>query len=203
MTEIKCVLFDIGGVLVNWHMSWITSEISKRFDIKEESMVESFGKYLHELDCGKVNEKTFWKKIASDTKSESLAQTTESLWNTYFTKNAKINNDVLDIAKQIKGSYALGIISNIEEITHKIVRDWKVLDDFQYQFMSYQIGFSKPNSRIYEHVLNSLPYDPQEMIFIDDKPSNVDSAQKSGINAIHFTNHVKLRESLKNLGISI
>jgi len=184
-------------------MSWITSEVSKRFDIKEENVIESFGKYLQELDCGKINEKIFWKKIAEDTNSEHLAQTAESLWNTYFTKNAKINHDVLHLAKQIKESHTLGIISNIEEITHKIVHDWKVLDDFKYQFMSYQIGFSKPDSRIYEHTLNLLPYDPQEIIFIDDKPPNVESAQKSGINAIHFTNHVKLYESLKNLDISI
>lgn len=184
-------------------MSWITSEVSKRFGIQEENVVESFGKHLHELDCGKINEKTFWKKIADDTNSEILAQTAESLWNTYFTKNAKINHDVLHLAKQIKESHALGIISNIEEITHKIVHDWKVLDDFEYQFMSYQIGFSKPDSRIYEHTLNSLPYDSQEIIFIDDKPSNIDSAQKSGISAIHFTNHAKLRESLKNIGVSI
>ena len=203
MTKIKCVLFDIGGVLVNWHMSWITSEVSKRFGIKEENVIESFGKYLHELDCGKINEKLFWKKIAHDTNSEHLAQTTESLWNTYFTKNAKINYDVLTLVKQIKESYTLGIISNIEEITHKIIRDWKVLDDFKHQFMSYQIGFSKPDSKIYEHTLNSLPYAPQEIIFIDDKPHNIESAQKSGIHAIHFTNNAKLRESIKNLGISI
>ncbi len=203
MTKIKCVLFDIGGVLVNWHMSWITSEISQRFGIEEENVTKSFGKHLQELDCGKINEKTFWEKISDDTNSEQLAQTAESLWNTYFTKNAKINYDVLTLAKQLQKSYTLGIISNIEEITHKIVHDWKVLDDFKYHFMSYQIGFSKPDSRIYEHTLNSLPYDSREIIFIDDKPPNIESAQKSGIHAIHFTNHAKLRESLKNLGISI
>lgn len=203
MTKIKCILFDIGGVLVNWHMSWITSEVSQRFDINEEDVVEAFGNYLHELDRGKINEQIFWKKIANYTNSESLGQTSESLWDTYFRKKAKINNDVVNLAKQIKDSYTLGIISNIEEITHGIVHDWNILNDFQYQFMSYKIGFSKPDYRIYEHVIDSLPFEPDELIFIDDRPSNVVSAQKYGINSIHFTNHEKLKESLENLDISL
>lgn len=203
MTEIKCILFDIGGVLVNWHMSWITSEVSNRFEINETDVIEAFGNYLHELDCGKINEQTFWKKIANHTKSNALAQNSDSLWDVYFRKNAKINSDVLNLVRQIKESYTLGIISNIEQITHKIVHDWNVLNDFEYQFMSYKIGFSKPDSRIYEHVIESIPFKPNEMIFIDDKPPNVESAQKSGINSIHFTHSGKLRESLRDLDISL
>ncbi|MDX1595707.1 MAG: HAD family phosphatase [Nitrosopumilaceae archaeon] len=203
MSKIKCILFDIGGVLVDWHMSWITSEIAKRFEINEVDVVESFGNYLPELDCGKIKEKTFWEKIANDTNSSLLAQTTESLWNTYFQKNAKINHDVLSLVSHLKGNYSLGIISNIEEITHKIVHDWSVLDNFTHRFLSYQIGFSKPDVRIYEHVLDSLPFEGQDMVFIDDKPSNVESAQKCGINSIHFTNYAKLRKSLQDLEIEI
>ena len=202
MSKINCILFDIGGVLVNWHMSWITSEVSKRFEIKEETMIESFGHYLPELDCGKINEKTFWKKIANKTNSKSLAQTSESLWNTYFRKNAKINHDVVSLASQLE-DYSLGIISNIEETTHQIVREWHVLDNFEHQFLSYQIGYAKPDLRIYEHVIDSLPFEGQEIVFIDDRPSNVDSAQKCGINSIYFTNYPKLRKALHDLDIKL
>ena len=201
MSDIKCVLFDIGGVLVDWHMSWITSEISNRFQIDEKLISDGFTKYLQELDSGKIQEKTFWDKIANDVNSTSLKENTESLWDTYFRKNAKLNHDVINLAKRIKGCYTVGIISNIEEITHNVVDDWNVLDDFEHKFMSYQIGFSKPDLRIYHHVIKNLPFEPNQMIFIDDKESNVSAAKQTGINAIHFTDFSNLEESLVRHGL--
>lgn len=196
MYKIKCVLFDIGGVLVDWHMSWITSEISKRFKINEDLIANAFSKYLHELDSGKIEEKTFWNKIATDVDSMSLKENSESLWNTYFRKNARINHDVINLATKIQeNSYTMGIISNIEKITHKVVVDWNVLDNFEHKFMSYQIGISKPDPRIYEYVIEKLSFDPNQIIFIDDKKSNVDAAKRSGINVIQFTDS----SGLKNL----
>ncbi len=117
MTQIKCILFDIGGVLVDWHMSWITSEVSKRFDISEEKITHAFDKYLPQLDSGKIQEDTFWKNVGMDVDSSSLQNNSESLWKTYFRKNAKPNSDVKNIAKVLKeNGFTLGIISNIEKV---------------------------------------------------------------------------------------
>lgn len=202
MSEIKCVLFDIGGVLVDWHMSWIISEISKRFKINEYLIENTFSKHLHELDSGKIEEKTFWYKIASDVDSVSLKENTESLWNTYFRKNARINREVINLANKIReNSYTMGIISNIEKITHKVVDDWNVLDNFEYKFMSYQIGVSKPDPRIYRYVIEKLSFEPNQIIFIDDKKSNIDAAKRSGINAIQFTDFPQLKNSLSSFGL--
>ncbi|QUC64953.1 HAD family phosphatase [Nitrosopumilus sp. K4] len=204
MSEIKCILFDIGGVLVDWHMSWITSEVSKRFKIKESLINEGFTNYLHELDSGYIDENTFWRKIADYIGSESLRNNTESLWSTYFSKNAKPNHSIINIAKDLQtNSYTMGIISNIEKITHKIVNDWNVLEPFEHYFMSYQIGFSKPNPKIYEHVLERLPFKPNEVFFIDDKQSNVDAARKFGLKSVLFEDDVLLKKSLDEYGIKV
>ena len=204
MSEIKCILFDIGGVLVDWHMSWIISEISKRFQLSENLVGEAFSTHLHLLDTGKIDEKIFWEKIANNLDSISLKENTESLWNTYFRQKAKPNRDIIHLAEAIsKRSYKMGIISNIEKITHKVVDDWKVLDCFEYKFMSYQIGLSKPDIRIYDYVIKRIPFEPTQIIFIDDKISNVTAAKVSGINAIHFTNFISLKKSLCDYDITI
>jgi HAD superfamily hydrolase (TIGR01509 family) len=203
MSEIKCVLFDIGGVLVDWHMSWITSEVSRRFDIDENLISDGFSKYLHELDSGKIEEIEFWNKIAIYSNSASLKENTESLWDTYFRKNAKLNHDVINFSKTIGTKYTTGIISNIEKVTHNVVNDWRVLDNFEHKFMSYEIGFSKPDHRIYKYIISKLPFEPKNMIFIDDKKSNVDAAVDSGLNAIHFINYDNLKKSLSAFGMDV
>ena len=204
MTKTKCVLFDIGGVLVDWHMSWITSEISKRFDIKEDLIILAFDKYLPKLDSGKINESNFWQNIATDTESDLLKNNNESLWDTYFRKNAIPKPDVKKLSIDLKNNgFTIGIISNIEKVTHGVVDDWNMLSHFEHKFMSYQIGFSKPDPRIYEYVIDKLPYSPDELLFIDDKPSNVESAKNCGIESIHFTNFDNLQSSLEQFGVAI
>ena len=204
MTKTKCVLFDIGGVLVDWHMSWITSEISKRFDIKEDLIILAFDKYLPKLDSGKINESDFWQNIATDTESDLLKNNNESLWDTYFRKNAIPKPDVKKLSIDLKNNgFTIGIISNIEKVTHGVVDDWDILSHFEHKFMSYQIGFSKPDPRIYEYVIDKLPYSPDELLFIDDKPSNVESAKNCGIESIHFTNFDNLQSSLEQFEVAI
>ncbi len=204
MTKTKCVLFDIGGVLVDWHMSWITSEVAKRFDIKEELIISAFDEHLPKLDSGKIDELDFWQNVAIDTESDLLKNNKESLWDTYFRKNAIPKPDVKKLSIDLKNNgFAIGIISNIEKVTHGVVDDWDMLSHFEHKFMSYQIGFSKPDPRIYEHVIEKLPYSANELLFIDDKPSNVKSAKDCGIESIHFTNFNNLQSSLKQLRVAI
>jgi putative hydrolase of the HAD superfamily len=203
MTKTKCILFDIGGVLVDWHMSWITSEVSKRFDISEDLIISAFDEHLHKLDSGKIDEFDFWQNIAIDTKSDLLKNNKESLWDTYFRKNAIPKHDVKKLSIDLKNNgFTIGIISNIEKVTHTIVDDWDMLSHFEHKFMSYQIGFSKPDPRIYEHVIQKLPYCADELLFIDDKPSNVESAKNCGISSIHFTNFDNLQSSLEQFGVT-
>ncbi len=202
MTNIKCVLFDIGGVLVDWHMSWITSEIAKRFEIKEEDVINSFRQHLPKLDSGKINESDFWKNVGIDTDSSSLKNNTESLWDTYFRKKAVPNKRVKELSTHLKESgLTIGIISNIEQVTHNVVEDWNMIEHFEHKFMSYQIGFSKPNPQIYEHVKEKLPFNENQMLFIDDKKLNVESAQTCGIESIHFTGYEELKSELNNFGL--
>ncbi|WP_428325702.1 HAD family hydrolase [Nitrosopumilus sp.] len=204
MTKTKCVLFDIGGVLVDWHMSWITSEVSKRFGIKEDLIVDAFDKHLSKLDSGKIHESDFWYNVAVDTESDLLKNNKESLWDTYFRKNAIPNPDVKKLSINLKqNGFTIGIISNIEKVTHTVVDDWDMLSHFEHKFMSYQIGFSKPDPRIYEHVIQKLPYSADELLFIDDKPSNVESAKNCGMPSIHFTDLDNLQSSLEEFEVTI
>ena len=204
MSQIKCVLFDIGGVLVDWHMSWITKEVSDRFGIEEEKIIDAFDVYLNKLDSGEIEESSFWKYVATHTDSIILQENSESLWNTYFRKNAKPNQHVKNLSTLLKeNGYTIGIISNIEKVTHNVVEDWNIIEHFEHKFMSYQIGHSKPDSRIYEHVIEHLSFEKHEMLFIDDKLSNVESAQECGIASIHFTGLDNLKSSLKGFNVTI
>lgn len=204
MNKIQCVLFDIGGVLVDWHMSWITSEISNRFQLDKKHVDEAFHKYLHELDCGKITEQDFWKKIGAYCSSKKLQNTSESLWDTYFRKNAIPNTELIQISQNIKEkNLALGVLSNIEKVTHCVVEDWNVLDNFDFKFFSYQIGFAKPDSKIYEHAIANMSFSADQVLFIDDKKENIAEAEKAGLIGLHYTGMQSLQNQLQSFDIVV
>ena len=42
LTKKSCILFDLGGVLLNWDDSWAIDELSKRFRISKDKFREKF-----------------------------------------------------------------------------------------------------------------------------------------------------------------
>lgn len=202
MNQQKFVLFDLGGVVINWHMEWMKEEVSKMYGIPLHSVREAFSKHLSLLDTGTIEEHAFWKLVGESTNTAKLQNISNSLWTDIFQRQAKPDTDVLDIIKQLKEAKTqLGVLSNIEYGTHQILEGWGVLDHFDHKFLSYQIGYSKPDRRIYEHVLQNLPTPKEDMLFIDDRQENVDASIRSGIDAILFDSGKRLRDQLEKRGV--
>ena len=59
MANISCVLFDLGGVIVNWHNSWLIQDVSDEFQLQKEKLSKEYYKNLPKIATGKINEKEF------------------------------------------------------------------------------------------------------------------------------------------------
>lgn len=57
---------------------------------------------------------------------------------------------------------------------------------FDHSFYSCELGYAKPSADYFRAVMRALPFEPQELLFIDDREANVSSAAALGINAVHF-----------------
>jgi HAD superfamily hydrolase (TIGR01549 family) len=64
---------------------------------------------------------------------------------------------------------------------------------------SYDEGISKPNPSAFQNILKKLNAKPEECIFIDDNPRNVEAAKALRIESILFTNATELQIGLEKL----
>ncbi len=64
-------------------------------------------------------------------------------------------------------------------------------------FASFMLGMLKPDVMIYKTVLQKLGAKPEEVIFVDDKPKNVEAAKSVGIHGIVFDKNTINRELKK------
>ena len=79
MERISCVLFDLGGVIVNWHNSWFIKEVSEEFQLEEKRVSVEFDKNLADISTGRINEQEFWYAIGKELESSKLMNLNKSL----------------------------------------------------------------------------------------------------------------------------
>ena len=59
----------------------------------------------------------------------------------------------------------------------------------------------KPDPEIYRILLERFNLKPEECVFIDDFPKNIEAARKAGMNGIVFTDVKSAKEGLLKLGV--
>ena len=70
------------------------------------------------------------------------------------------------------------------------------LSNYDYVFLSCEIGLQKPDKEIYEYIMKETDFAPQDILFIDDQQKNIDSASALGWNT--FLGSGEDLESIKN-----
>jgi putative hydrolase of the HAD superfamily len=198
MVNISCVLFDLGGVIVNWHNSWLIQEVANEFQLQEVRLSTEFYKNLPKISTGKINEKEFWHTIGKELKSKKLTNLNESLLDRIFRKHCSINNSMINLSKRLaQKDITVGILSNTEPASYSVMENLTSLDHFEYKFLSYNIGHLKPEPEIYRHVIDNIKFPKEELFFIDDLESNVESARSEGIDSVQYTDCNKLLKECK------
>jgi len=199
---IQVILFDIGGVFFKWKDRWLFSNIANRFGLSDQHLSDECKKELPNLRLGKISEQEMWQKIGRQINSKELSSVKNSLIHDFFKKKINIDNSVLDVINQLqKKNIQMGILSNTALVMHSVVEELIDMSCFEHRFLSYEIGMEKPDERIFEHVIEKVPYAKEEILFVDDRLSNVNSAKNFGMKAIHITNNSHLVTDLHDLEI--
>jgi FMN phosphatase YigB (HAD superfamily) len=181
---IKYLVWDIGGVLLE---NPFIGEFWK----------EKIGsdKLRHDFGSGKISNKEFIKK-ASKLIGINEKIFLEKYGEAYFP--IKKIDCVFEIFEKLKNKSYL--FSDTNPIHLKFIKE-KYADMFngiKGKLMSSELGYRKKEDKFYEILIRKINVGPKEILLIDDSKLVVDKARSHNLNAILFTNCIKLREDLKN-----
>jgi len=200
--SIHVILFDIGGVIVKWKDRWLYNDVAKKFGLSELLLADEGKKELPNLRLGKISEHEMWQRIGKKINSKELSDIKGSLIHDIFKARISVDDSIFVTIKQLqKKNIQIGILSNTTLVTHSIVEELIDMSYFDYQFLSYRIGWEKPDVKIFECVTDQIPYSKEEILFVDDKLSNVSAAKEFGMKAIHFTDTPQFIADLNSLEI--
>ncbi|MGH2850974.1 MAG: HAD family hydrolase [Solirubrobacteraceae bacterium] len=88
----------------------------------------------------------------------------------------------------------LALLSNAPHEVADVVDAAEFAAIFEQRIFSCRLGLMKPEPAIYAGALELLGADPAEVIFVDDRPANVDAARALGIRAHLFIDPTEIDE---------
>lgn len=97
--------------------------------------------------------------------------------------------------------YRTYLLSDFPACFREIWKKFDFLHRMDGRVVSYEVGYSKKDGKIYDILLEKYGLNPAECIFIDDVPRNVEIGREHGIDGIVFTGIDNLRWELQKLGI--
>ncbi|MGM0934756.1 MAG: HAD family hydrolase [Bacteroidota bacterium] len=193
---IKAIIFDFGDVFINLDKPATLREMRKH---RIEDLTEDILELNREYEKGLISSEKFIRTYQEEFKQLEQEIFVNS-WNAILIDFPQYRYQFLKKLSEEK-DYKLILLSNTNEIHIDWVKenvpfyeDFKACFDAFY--LSHEINFRKPDSEIYEFVLNKHELQPEECLFIDDTAENTKAAAALGI---HTWNIEPTREDVIDL----
>lgn len=200
---LRAVVFDYGMVLTGDPNAAARAELLRITGLSHERFEQLYWVDRHAYDEGKLTGLAFWKKLLKDNELSLHAGAAEelNLWDArmWTTQNPAMLAWQLELKRR---GVRTAILSNMGDNVHaNMQREFEWLSRFDALVWSYELRVAKPDPAIYLHVLKELGTRPEETLFLDDKPVNIEAAEALGIRGIVFSTVAKLREDLVAAGL--
>jgi 2-haloacid dehalogenase len=202
MTRVTTVVFDLGGVLVDWNPRYF---YRKRFNGDEAAMEHFLTKvatphWNEQQDAGRTfAEATQLLKAEHPGHTEMI-----DAWLPGYPEMLKgLIPGTADILAELHArkvrTYALSNWS--AETFHYALERFDFFNLFDGRLISGEVQIMKPDPRIFRILFERFGIDPTQAIYIDDVLQNVEAARKLGMHGIHFQDAAELRQELTHLGV--
>ena len=190
MAEIKNIAFDLGGVVV--HLSYEQavrrfeaiglSDARQRLDAFEQKGI--FG----DLESGRITAEDFRRELSMLVGRQLSMEACSTAWQGYIDRVPKRNLEAL-LSLRARG-FKVCLLSN----TNPFIMQWAEQDFdgeghpishfFDALYLSYKCKVMKPHREIFEMMLNGQESLPEETLFVDDGPRNVEIAASMGMRTL-------------------
>lgn len=206
MKNIKTIIFDLGGVIINLDILKTIEEFNKISQSSFEDVYTQANQteLFNLFDKGSITPEEFFEELRKEIKFEGHEDEMIFAWNAMLLNVPEKRLDVLVNAKQKYNTYLLSNTNeaHIAVFEKNLYREHGVKnfeDYFDKVYYSCRMNMRKPDAEIFEFVLNENKLIPSETVFIDDSIQHVKGAGACGINSYLLPKNMEIGELLTEL----
>lgn len=200
---IKNIVFDIGGVIVEYDPKGYLSKLFNNSELEEflyNIIFDSEDWKL--LDQGKITRALAERHMLEAAgRHRYEAQLVLDDWRELMVTKL----DTVDLILALRHSgHHLYFLSNIPEDVYLMFQQRRrFMQLFEGGVPSFAAKMAKPDPEIFKLLLHTYELSPAETLFIDDSPANVAAAESLGLTALLFENTASLHHKLIDLGLPV
>jgi len=203
MNKITSVVFDIGGVLLDWNPRHLYRKV---FDNEEE--MEWF---LSNICTSEWNVKQDGGRpfsVATAELTERYPEYSDKIAMFYGRWEEMLSGEVKDTVKILRELKSAGMplyaLTNWSHEAFPVACErFDFLKEFDGIVVSGEEKLVKPDHAIYRVLIERYGIDPAGSVYIDDNRDNALAAGELGFQIIHYTSPEKLRTELRILGLNV
>jgi 2-haloacid dehalogenase len=196
------IIFDFGGVLMDWNPRYLYSKLFKNDIAAMERFLQEieFDAWNQEQDRGR----SFGDAVSLLSKRfphyQELIQAYDTRWEESLSGEIPETVEILRKLKQ--ANYPLYGLSNWSAEKFPLVQNtYHFFDWFDLIVLSGEVKIAKPDPEIFDVLLERIHRKAKECLFIDDSMQNISTAEKLGLQTIHFQSPDQLHKALVAKGI--
>jgi len=201
MSDVTALFWDVGGVILsNGWDEHARAEAAKRFALNSADYEERHRRAEDELESGSITLETYLDQTIF---FRERPFTREAFQQFMFAQSTE-NKDTRALLDELAASrrYFMATLNNESlELNSYRIRKFDLQRNFTAFFTSCYLRLRKPDPRIYQAALGITQRAPEECVFIDDRPKNLEPAKALGMHTILFESAEQLRASLDHSGV--
>lgn len=176
----KIYIFDMGNVITKpTNLKKVYEQSKAKCSYSDFKKIFYDSKESVEVYKGLITDDEFFKIIIDKTNCICNSNELKSI---YLKNKSGVYNETIDIIKYLKKlGNIVCLLSNLKEVDHEYLKQVMDLNLFNLKFLSYKMGMAKPDTDIYQAVIDELG--TNNFYFFDDTLANVNEAKKLGIDA--------------------
>lgn len=187
--EIKNIIFDLGGVILDLHVSRTLEAFSRcsRLPVEEVMRLFRTSAGFEKYERGEFDDNEFRDFVRQLYGIAVSDEQLDQCWNAML---GPIPPAKLDLLIRLKKKYSIFLLSNTNTIHLNYVNSIILppsettpsLDSYFHQaYYSHFMGKRKPEPEIFEQVLSEHQLQAEESLFLDDNSENIMGAQRVGL----------------------
>lgn len=203
MAKIDTIIFDLGGVLIDWNPKYVYREVFNGDEAKVDWFLDTIctNDWNAEQDAGRTFKNATESLIRKHPQYEDWIRIFYDRWEDMLGGPIKDSVQLLDQLKTAN-THQLYALTNWSAESFPVALDrYDFLQHFNGILVSGVEMTRKPFAKIYEIILERYQLRASASVFIDDNLDNVIGARKVGMKAIQYKNSQQLINELAHLGV--